>query len=85
MDTFICYLNTGFPKMQTLLSATVLAPDCMLADGYATACVVLGLEKSIALITSDSTLEAYFIYVNKKREINAYISSGLHSRTPGRQ
>ena len=77
--------HTGFPKMQTLLSATVLAPDCMLADGYATACMVLGLEKSIALITSDSTLEAYFIYVDKKREINAYISPGLHSRTLGRQ
>ena len=37
--------TTGYPQLQTLLSATILAPDCMYADAYATACMVLGLEK----------------------------------------
>lgn len=33
---------TGYPVQHSLLSATVLAPDCMTADAYATAFMVLG-------------------------------------------
>jgi len=75
--------KSGFPKMQTLLSATVLAPNCMYADAFATACMVLGLESSKALIANDPDLEAYFIYVNEAGEIDAYISSGLKEKTLG--
>lgn len=76
--------HTGFPKMQTLLSATVLAPSCMMADGYATACMVLGLEESVKLIESDPDLEAYFIYADKSGQINTYVSPGLKGKTLGR-
>ena len=37
---------TGYPVQHTLLSATVMAPDCMTADAYATAFMVMGLERS---------------------------------------
>ena len=40
---------TGYPVNHTLLSATVLAADCMTADALATACMVMGAEKSLAL------------------------------------
>ncbi|MBO3699333.1 FAD:protein FMN transferase [Roseivirga sp. E12] len=73
--------RTGFPKMQTLLSATVFAPSCMLADGFATACMVLGLEESISLIESDPTLEAYLIYADDKGEMVTYLSPGLKGKT----
>jgi len=75
--------RTGFPKMQTLLSATVLAPSCMLADGFATACMVLGLEESIKLIESDPSLEAYFIYADEQGKMITYISTGLDGKTVG--
>lgn len=75
--------RTGFPKMQTLLSANVIAPNCMLADGFATACMVLGLEESIGLIESDPTLEAYFIYANEEGELVTYVSPGLAGKTLG--
>jgi len=75
--------KTGFPKMQTLLSATVLAPNCMLADAYATACMVLGLEKSIELIAQDDALEAYLIYVDEKGGLATYLSPGIENRTVG--
>lgn len=74
---------TGFPKMQTLLSATVIAPSCMLADGYATACMVMGLEKSIEIIEADKTLEAYFIYADSEGQLITYISPGLQEKTVG--
>jgi len=54
--------KTGFPERSKLLSATVIAPDAMTADAYATVCMVLGLEKGLALIESLPNLEAYFIY-----------------------
>ncbi len=75
--------RTGFAKMQTLLSANVIAPDCMLADGFATACMVLGLEESVKLIESDPTLEAYFIYAGEQGELLTYISPGLKGKTVG--
>ena len=37
----------GRSHSSRLLSATVLAPDCMTADGYATALMVLGDEKAL--------------------------------------
>lgn len=72
--------RTGFPKMQTLLSATVLAPNTMLADGYATACMVLGLEESQELIENNPSLDAYFIYANEEGELMTYVSEGLQSK-----
>ncbi|NJK83203.1 MAG: FAD:protein FMN transferase, partial [Saprospiraceae bacterium] len=38
--------RTGFPERNTLLSATIIAENCMLADALATTCMVLGLEEA---------------------------------------
>ncbi|WP_422355819.1 FAD:protein FMN transferase [Roseivirga pacifica] len=72
---------TGYPKMQTLLSATILAPNCMLADGYATACMVMGLEGSKNLVETHPELEGYFIYADENGEMVTYISTGLKGKT----
>ena len=55
---------TGYPVQHTLLSATVMAPDCMTADAYATAFMVMGLERSKALVDSLPGVEALFLYQN---------------------
>lgn len=54
--------KTGFPEKSNLLSVSIFAPDAMSADAYATACMVLGLEKGFALIDSTKGYDAYFIY-----------------------
>lgn len=38
--------STGYPSRSDLLSATVAAGDCMTADAYATAFMVMGFERS---------------------------------------
>ena len=43
---------TGYPVTHNLLSVTVLADECAYADAYATAFMVLGLEKAKALMAS---------------------------------
>ncbi|MFT5619541.1 MAG: thiamine biosynthesis lipoprotein, partial [Arenicella sp.] len=54
--------KTGFPVSHSLLSATVFAPDCTTADAYATAFMVIGLEKATELVLNDNSLEAFFVY-----------------------
>ena len=54
--------RTGYPVQHSLLSATVVAPNCMVADAFATAFMVLGLEESMRIATNNPELEAYFIY-----------------------
>jgi thiamine biosynthesis lipoprotein len=54
--------QTGYPVQHELLSASVYAPDCMTADAYATAFMVLGLDKAKEIVRKEPDLEAYFIY-----------------------
>jgi len=53
--------KTGFPERNQLLSASVFAPDCMTADAYATAFMVLGPERALELARQQPELETYLI------------------------
>ncbi|MFK7937727.1 MAG: FAD:protein FMN transferase [Saprospiraceae bacterium] len=52
---------TGFPERNRLLSASVFAPDCTTADAYATAFMVMGIDKALALANELEEVSAYFI------------------------
>lgn len=53
---------TGFPVQHSVLSVSVLADDCMTADAYATAFMVMGLEKTKQFLNTKRGLDAYIIY-----------------------
>lgn len=53
--------KTGFPVQHNILSATVLADDCMTADALATTFMVVGYEKAIELLKNLPSVEACFI------------------------
>lgn len=53
--------RTGRPVQHNLLSATVVAPTCMLADALATACMVLGEEEALSLIDRCGNAACYLI------------------------
>ncbi len=63
--------KTGFPEKNTLLSATILAPDCMTADAYATACMAMGLERGVEMISRLENVEAYFLYSDESGNIKS--------------
>lgn len=71
--------KTGWPIMQRLLSATILTDRCVYADAYATACMVMGLDKSIELIESLDNVEAYFIYSTETGEFKTYYTKGFEN------
>lgn len=54
--------KTGYHVQHSLLSASVLAPDCMTADAFATAFMVLGVEASKKVLQTRKELDVYFIY-----------------------
>ena len=51
----------GTPVQHSILSATVIAKDCTTADAYATAFMVMGLEKAMEFCKQHPELDAYFI------------------------
>ncbi len=70
--------RTGYPTLNNLLSVTIIADDCLTADAFATAFMVMGYEKSLAFLNSAKNpgLQVYFIY-DDKGEIKTYVSEGL--------
>ncbi len=69
--------KTGIPVRQRLLSTTIIANDCMTADAYATACMIVGLEKGKQLIESLPNMEAYFIYSDEKGGFKIEMTKGM--------
>lgn len=69
--------KSGYPIFNDMLSATVLHPDCMIADAYATAFMVLGKEKSLEIVKKNPELMVYFVYKNEKGEEKAWYSEKI--------
>lgn len=67
---------SGYPVQHSLLSATVIAPDCMTADAYATAFMVMGIDKSLQL-AEKLQLNAYFIYAVDSVNTQVTMTSGM--------
>ena len=72
--------RTGYPVQHRLLSATVLAKSCAEADGYATAFMVLGIEKAKAVLDKHPELMAYFIYADKGGKNKVWYSPSLEKK-----
>ncbi|MCX6333456.1 MAG: FAD:protein FMN transferase, partial [Bacteroidia bacterium] len=69
--------KTGYPAKNQLLSATILASDCATADGIATACMVMGKEKSIEFLDLHPEFEGYFIYSDESGNFKTWMSEKL--------
>ena len=63
-------------EKNNLLSATVLHNECMLADAYATAFMVLGVKRS-KILSRELQLPIYLIFSNKDGCIETYSSPEL--------
>jgi FAD:protein FMN transferase len=72
--------RTGYPARHTLLSATIVAPECAVADAWATACMVAGKDTAITFIEKYDFLDGYLIFSDEKGEMKSWISEGLRKR-----
>jgi thiamine biosynthesis lipoprotein len=69
--------KTGKPAHNTLLSATVVASDCITADALATSFMVLGVEKGKELLQKLKDVEVMLIYSSPLGEYQIFSSKGM--------
>lgn len=68
---------SGTSVQHSLLSVSVFAKNCSVADAYATAFMVLGMDKAMEITLADNQLEAYFIYSSPDGEMLTQATSGI--------
>lgn len=69
--------RTGYPVQHNILSATVIAKDCMSADAYATAFMVMGLEEAERFADAHPDIDACFIYSDEEGKFQTYLTKGM--------
>jgi thiamine biosynthesis lipoprotein len=74
--------RTGRPVTNGVVSVSVLAPDCTLADGLATAVTVMGRDDGLALVERLPRVEALVIVETKDGRLEDHASSGFRSEPP---
>lgn len=67
---------TGYPEKSNLLSVSVLAENCALADGYATAFMALGVDRTREVLETLENVDAYLIF-DQNGETRKYASEGF--------
>ncbi|MBQ3190302.1 MAG: FAD:protein FMN transferase [Bacteroides sp] len=67
----------GYPIQHSILSATVIAKDCTTADAYATAFMVMGLEKAKEYCEKHPELNAYFICSGENDNYEIHYTPGM--------
>lgn len=67
---------TGYPVSHSLVSVSVLADDCMSADAFATAFLVMGIEKAL-MVARDQQLEIYCIYTDEDGNFQVKATGGF--------
>jgi len=76
--------RTGRPVANGVVSVSVLAPDCTLADGLATAVMVMGAEAGIALLERLPDVEGLVVVETKQGRLEDHATSGFRSEPPPR-
>jgi len=69
--------KTGRPVQHSLLSVSVLADCTAVADAYATAFMVMGLEKAKKYLEKNKSLDAFFIYSDQEGNYQTYATPGF--------
>lgn len=77
--------RTGYPSEQNILSATIVADDCITADAYATAFMAMGLEKARQAAKNIPDIEYYVIYSDENGKHQIEYSEGMLQYLPNRQ
>ena len=69
--------KTGYPASNNLLSVTVITDNCINADAYATALMVMGLDRALAFAENNPKMEAFFIYNDENNVLKTKETKGF--------
>ena len=71
--------KTAYPVQHSLLSATVITDDCMIADAYATTFMVMGVEQTKDFLSKHPNLQAFLIFTNDDGSWENWSTDGFKS------
>lgn len=69
--------KTGYPSKTNILSVSVIADNCMLADAYATAFKAMGIEETKVFLRKEDELAVYFIFEDKEKQLQTLALNGF--------
>lgn len=79
-EKFVHIINpkTGYNKKGNILSVTVLAKNCMMADAYATTLMLMDLEEAQYFLNQQA-LDALILYTDTNNRLQQYATQGFKS------
>lgn len=69
--------KTGYPSKSKILSVSVIANNCMIADGYATAFQAMGIEAVKLFLKAHPELKVLLIFENEKKQLETLSLNGF--------
>jgi thiamine biosynthesis lipoprotein len=69
--------TTGYPATRALLSASIFTTDCVTADAWGTALMVMGHEKAIQVTSKFPELDVILFFTGESGKIETFISPGI--------
>ena len=69
--------RSGFPTRNGLISVTVVAPDCITADAWDNALMVLGISAAFEKLKENKKLEAFFVYHDENGRLRDTATAGF--------
>ncbi|KJD35826.1 thiamine biosynthesis protein [Tamlana sedimentorum] len=69
--------KTGYPSKTNLLSVSVIADECMVADAYATAFQAMGVEKTKLFLENHPELKVFLIFENENKAFETLAINGF--------
>jgi len=71
--------QTGYPVRNGVVSVSVSAKTCILADGLATALMIMGPEKGLDLVDRLESVECLILVNQKHSSLKEFFSKGFHA------
>ena len=75
--THIIDTKTGYPIRSGILSVSVVSPNCMVADAYATALQAMTLDKIRMFLMIHPELKVFIVFVNDANELQTEVFNGF--------
>lgn len=69
--------KTGFPVQREIISATVVAPEAITADGFDNALLAAGIDGAFEILRTHPEMEAYLIYRRPDGAVGDTASAGF--------
>lgn len=69
--------DTGYPAQRAILSASVFTTDCITADAWGTAIMVMGHEKAIEVLKDHPEIDVLLIYTTPEGKMETFMTPGI--------